>query len=89
MHQLELGGRKDGKQTGWARTERGSSVRVLVLAAHCAVSALAQPSLMLEDNVGSWARERRPFAQPVPVRPSSCLELPMAEAMPTFWGRVT
>ncbi|CAJ1367254.1 unnamed protein product [Effrenium voratum] len=34
------------------RTERGSSVRVLVLAAHCAVSALAQPSLMLEDNVG-------------------------------------
>lgn len=34
------------------RTERCPGPRVLVLAAHCAVSALAQPSLLLEDAVG-------------------------------------
>ena len=43
---------------GWphlipGRTERCPGPRVLVLAAHCAVSALAQPSLLLEDAVGS------------------------------------
>ena len=35
-----------------ARTERCPGPRVLVVAAHCAVSALAQPSLLLEDTVG-------------------------------------
>lgn len=34
------------------RTERCPGPRVLVVAAHCAVSALAQPSLLLEDTVG-------------------------------------
>ncbi len=38
-----------------ARTERCPGPRVLVVAAHCAVSALAQPSLLLEDTVGLMA----------------------------------
>ena len=41
-----------------ARTERCPGPRVLVVAAHCAVSALAQPSLLLEDTVGPMACSR-------------------------------
>ena len=41
-----------------ARTERCPGPRVLVVAAHCAVSALAQPSLLLEDTVGLMACSR-------------------------------